>query len=116
VFNQSKYHNRKTEVDGIVFDSQKEALYYQELKLLQRAGEVVNIELQPKFELIPPYVNDAGNKIRATYYRADFKVEYKDGHIEIIDIKPSASFKTKEYRLKKKMFEYKYSMVIKEVY
>lgn len=108
-----KYGARKTTVDGITFDSQAEANYYCQLKLLQRAGEINDIELQPKFELIPGYKHPAtGNKIRATYYIADFKVTYADGRTEIIDVK---GLRTEVYKLKKRMFEYKYGIPIKEV-
>lgn len=48
-----KYGNRKVVVDGIEFDSAKEARRYSELKLLQRAGQIEQLELQKEFELIP---------------------------------------------------------------
>ena len=47
----SKYGNRKTEVDGIVFDSKKEAERYRDLKLLERAGDIRELVLQPSFVL-----------------------------------------------------------------
>ena len=46
---QSKYKNKKTQVDMYVFDSAKEAQRYRELKLLERAKEISNLELQPRF-------------------------------------------------------------------
>lgn len=49
----SKYHNRKVTVDGITFDSVKEANRYKELKVLERAGLVHDLQLQVKFKLIP---------------------------------------------------------------
>ena len=49
----NKYRNIKTEVDGIKFDSKREAQRYQELKLLEKGGVISNLELQPKFELLP---------------------------------------------------------------
>jgi hypothetical protein len=91
---QSKYRAEKTVVDGHRFDSKLEANYYCELKLLERMGEVTNIELQPKFEL--------HGGIR---YIADFRVTYADGHEEIVDCK---GFKTAVYRMKKKLFAEKY--------
>ncbi|WP_416330616.1 DUF1064 domain-containing protein, partial [[Clostridium] innocuum] len=50
---KSKYGAVKTEVDGIKFDSKHEALRYQELRLLEQAGEITNLRLQVPFELIP---------------------------------------------------------------
>lgn len=108
----SKYHNRKTVVDGITFDSKKESDYYCQLKMLKMAGEVTDFSLQVPFELQPKY--KYGNKtIRSIKYIADFKVKYKDGHEEIVDVK---GVRTKEYMLKKKMFEHKYrDVILKEV-
>lgn len=51
----SKYHNKTTEVDGILFDSQKEAEYYTNLLWLKRSGAVTDIKLQPEFVLQPAY-------------------------------------------------------------
>ncbi|WP_416330384.1 DUF1064 domain-containing protein, partial [[Clostridium] innocuum] len=50
---KSKYGAVKTEVDGIMFDSKREASRYQELRLLEQAGEITNLRLQVPFELIP---------------------------------------------------------------
>jgi hypothetical protein len=101
-----KYGARKTKVDGILFDSQAEANYYQNLLLLQRAGEVTKIQRQPEYVLQPPFLSKHTRKIvRGIKYRADFLVTYKDGREEIIDVK---GHKTKEYLLKKKLFEFKY--------
>ena len=101
---KSKYGNVKTEFEGLKFDSKKEAAYYSKLALLQKSGIIVSIYPQPVFILQDSYVKD-GKKIRAINYRADFMVEYKDGHTEVVDVK---GYKNKVYELKKKMFHYKY--------
>ena len=107
-----KYNAVKTEFDGIKFASKKEAEYYKNLLLLKQAGEVIEIVLQPEFELQEGYVKD-GKKIRPIKYIADFLVVYKDGHIEIIDTKGYR--KDKVYLLKKKLFHYKFKgLTIKE--
>lgn len=72
----SKYNNRKVEVDGIKFDSQKEADYYCELKLMLAAGEIRGFCRQAEFILAP--------NLR---YKADFIVINNDGTAEIIDVK-----------------------------
>lgn len=100
----SKYRARKTEIDGIKFASKKEANYYCELQLRQRAGEIKSFELQPAFVLQEAFVKN-GVRIREIKYIADFKVFYPGGRVEIIDTK---GFCTKDFLLKKKMFEYKY--------
>jgi hypothetical protein len=108
-----KYNAVKTQIDGIIFDSKKEAEYYEKLLILKQAGEVVDIKLQPEFELQEGYVKD-GAKIHPIKYIADFLVVYKDRHIEIIDTKGYR--KDKVYLLKKKLFHYKFkSLTIKEV-
>ena len=99
-----KYLNKKTIVDGIEFSSKKEANYYQQLKLLQRAGEVIKFELQPEFVLQNKFKKN-GKMIREIKYIADFLVEYRDGRKEIIDTK---GFHNNLFRLKQKLFEYKF--------
>lgn len=102
-----KYNAKRTEVDGIWFDSKSEAEYYCGLKLLKKAGEVKEIELQPTFELIP-----AEKGKQAIKYKADFRVTYADGRQEVIDVK---GYKTDVYKLKKRLVEHKYGIEIKEV-
>lgn len=99
---KSKYHAKKSEVDGITFDSQKEAHRYRELKLLERAGEIFSLELQTPYELQPSFKHN-GKTIRAIKYVADFTYKDKDGKIHIEDTK---GVKTKEYLIKKKMMLY----------
>ena len=83
------------------------------LKLLKHAGEVVDFELQPKFEIISSYPHpETGKKVQPTYYIADFRVFYKSGRMEIIDVK---GVRTEAYKIKKKLFESKYGIPIKEV-
>lgn len=72
---KSKYNNEKTEVDGIIFDSKKEARYYETLKILKRAGEIKDFSLQPEFIIQEGFTTDYGEKVRPIKYIADFKVE-----------------------------------------
>lgn len=102
---KNKYNNRKPEVDGIVFDSQKEAYYYMDLKLAKMAGEIKDFELQPEFILQEGFRDKNGHWHRAIKYRADFKVINNDGRIEVIDTK---GYKTPVYRIKKKLLLAKY--------
>ncbi|WP_298564337.1 DUF1064 domain-containing protein [uncultured Phascolarctobacterium sp.] len=99
-----KYGNRVTEVDGIRFDSEKEADYYWQLHWMMREGTVKEVELQPKFVLQPGYKRE-GKKIRPIIYKADFKVTEAGGHVYYVDTK---GMKTPVYLLKKKMLLYKY--------
>ena len=101
----NKYKNKKTIVDGIPFDSKKEAGRYQELKLMTRGGLIKNLELQPEFEILPAYRRN-GKKVQNIKYIADFKYTDIQRGIEVVeDVK---GFKTNVYKLKKKMFLYKY--------
>lgn len=97
----SKYKAKKTSIDGHSFDSEKEANYYTELKLRLKAGEIRGFCIQPTFILAPNLK-----------YKADFIVFNNDGTSEIIDVK---GMKTKEYIVKKKVFEDKFNLKIKEV-
>src|SRR5208282_4490088 len=71
----TKYHSRKTEYAGYVFDSKAEARRYQELLLLEKAGEITDIELQPEFVLVYPFTHQ-GKKYRGVKYRADFRYRH----------------------------------------
>jgi hypothetical protein len=100
----SKYRNKKTVVDGITFDSKREAEYYCELKLRLRAKEIVDVKLQPKFVLLEGFQKN-GRKYRPLTYIADFLVSYPNGHQEVIDVKGK---ETEVFRIKQKLFENKY--------
>ena len=108
----SKYHAKKTEVDGIVFDSKKEAKRYSELKFLEQSGEIVFPEewRQVRFEIIPAFTHN-GKKYRASYYVADFVYYTKDGEMVVEDVK---GVKTALYNLKKKLVLWKHGIEIKE--
>lgn len=109
----SKYHSKKAVVDGIEFDSKAEAKRYCELKMLERAGKIKDLSLQHKFELQPSFKKN-GKTIRAIVYVADFVyLDLERMRIEVEDVK---GFKTKEYLLKKKLFEYKFpTLTITEI-
>lgn len=107
----NKFHAKKTEIDGIVFDSKHEAERYAELKLLERGRVIKDLTLQPKFELQEGYTSPTGKKIRPITYIADFMYT-EDGNTVVEDAK---GMKTDVYKLKKKLFEYKYGIEVREV-
>lgn len=126
-----KIKHKKTEIDGIVFDSKMESRYYELLKTKLATGEIKSFELQPEFILQEKFINVDGqiilgsdpdfNKIKrktkaptiqAIKYISDFKVEYPDGSIEIIDTKGQ---ETADFKIKKKMFAYKYPHLVLKV-
>ena len=103
-----KYHNTKTVADGIKFDSKLEAERYAQLKIMERAGVIRDLELQPSFELLPSFRKN-GKTWRKTVYKADFRYILCDGdRIIIEDVKGSTAVITDVFRLKQKLFEYKY--------
>lgn len=100
---KNKYRNVKTEFHGIKFDSIKEAGRYFELFLMHKAGEILYLKLQPKFEIIPQ-VKWNGKTLRKRYYIADFL--YKQNGITIVeDVK---GFRTDLYKLKRQLFLIRY--------
>ena len=103
-----KYHNKNTVIDGIKFDSKLEAERYAQLKILERAGVIRNLELQPEYELIPSFRKN-GKTWRKTAYKADFRyILAEDDSYIIEDVKGSTAVITGVFRLKQKLFEYKY--------
>lgn len=97
---QNKYKNKKTQVDMYVFDSAREAKRYKELKLLERAGEISNLELQPHFLLQDSFKKN-GRTYRKIEYVADFKYIEK-GKIIVEDVK---GIQTDVFKIKHKLFE-----------
>ena len=101
----NKYRNIKTVVDGIKFDSKREAERYMELKLLEKAGEIKELKLQPKFTLQSKFKYE-GKTIREISYIADFQYKEKDNEKDVVeDVK---GVKTSVFRIKEKMFLKKY--------
>lgn len=100
----NKYHNRKVELDGQIFASQKEANRYAELKHLQRAGIVESFACQVAYPVLDAFEKN-GRRYRAIKYIADFVVLYPDGRIEVEDTKGHA---TEVFRIKRKLFEARY--------
>lgn len=109
----NKYRNKKVVIDGIKFDSKLESMKYLELKLLERVGEIKDLKLQVTFELQPSYKKN--NKIvKAINYVADFV--YYDVNKKKTIIVDTKGYRTEIYKLKKKIFEYKYpNLEIEEV-
>ena len=101
---KNKYRNHKTKVDGITFDSKKEADYYCQLKLLKRAGEIKDFGLQQRYELLPTFRKN-GITHRSITYVADFVIENNDGTTDIVDTK---GFENQVFKIKQKLFEYMY--------
>ena len=111
----NKYRNRKTVLDGIEFDSAKEARRYAELLLLQKAGEIYDLQRQVPFVLIPKQTDPITGRLleREAKYIADFTYRScKTGRITVEDTK---GLKTREYVLKRKMMLYRHGIRIQEV-
>ena len=115
----SKYGNRKVKRDGMVFDSVREANRWNELKLLEKAGEISDLERQVKFVLIPKQyskkeITKTGKpKVaeREVSYVADFV--YKKGDEVVVE--DAKGFRTDEYILKRKLMLYIHGIEIREV-
>lgn len=99
----NKYKSHKTQIDMYVFDSAKEAKRYRELKLLERAREISNLELQPRF-LLQESFRKNGKTYRKIEYVADFKYT-ENGKTIVEDVK---GLQTDVFKIKHKLFEKKY--------
>ena len=107
----SKYGNRKVIHDGIEFDSVKEAHRYCELKLMQRAGMISDLQLQVPFELIPTQRIDGKLAEKATNYVADFV--YQQNGVQVVE--DTKGVRTKEYIIKRKLMLWVHGIRIREV-
>ena len=108
----NKYNAKKAEIDGITFDSKKEAHRYAELKLLQRGGAIRDLRLQVKYELIPKQDGE-----RACDYIADFVYQdARTGQTVVEDVKgckQGAAYNT--FVIKRKLMLWRYGIRIVEV-
>ena len=107
----NKYRNQKIEVDGMTFDSRKEYKRWQELRLLQRAGEITDLNRQVPFGLMPSFKCN-GHLYRPTTYIADFTYYDKNHKYIVEDVK---GVRTKEYMIKKKLLAWLHGYEIQEV-
>ena len=101
----NKYRNKKVQINNYVFDSIAESRRYKELALLEKAKVIENLQLQPRFLLQESFKKN-GKTYRKITYKADFY--YFDNHLGKYIVEDVKGFKTDVYKLKKKMFEYKY--------
>lgn len=97
----SKYSNRKTELDGEIYDSAKEAEYMKQVRMMVAAEEITGYARQVVF-MLP-------GKIK---YIADFVLFYPDGSYAVVDVK---GFRTDVYKLKKRLMRECRGVEIKEV-
>lgn len=103
----SKYNSRKTVVNGVAFDSKKEAARFGQLLLLERSGDLKDLKLQPEFTIQEAFKTTDGESIRAVRYRADFSYlrRVKEGpdtcwERVVEDVK---GYRTKDYAIKRKL-------------
>lgn len=125
----NKYGNKKVEYNGLKFDSKKEKDRYIFLKEQERIGNIQDLQLQVRYELIPAikeeYVEHLKTKDRvktrtvqlAITYTCDFQY-YKNGVIVTEDVKasPKSASLDKSFILKEKIFRWKFGRSIKRVY
>lgn len=125
----SKYGNKKYTLDGITFDSKKEAARWAELRILEKAGKIEDLRRQVKFVLIPAQYEDStevyqrgANKGKPkkgklieheAAYIADFA--YRDKETDRTVVEDTKGFKTKDYILKRKLLLERYKIRIREI-
>ena len=116
----NKYKSIRSEADGVFFDSKKERDRYLHLKLLERAGEIADLTLQPKFWIAigekPVLIRSKGypNGRRASY-KADFSYYDKRTEKTIVEDVKSAGTRTEAYALRRAIVETQYQIEVREV-
>ena len=103
----NKYQNNKTTINGIKFDSKLEAVRYQQLLLLEQAGEIWHLVLQPELQISEGWIDPlTGEKHRSSFYFGDFK--YVDVREHKVIIEDTKGIETAEFRLKWKLAQSQY--------
>lgn len=122
MISRNKYHNRKYSAGGEIFDSKREYQRWQELKLLEKAGEITELRRQVPFELLPNQrepdkIGPRGGKKpgriieRKALYIADFVYKDRTGREVVEDCK---GMRTKDYILKRKLLLFRFGIQILE--
>ena len=113
----NKYLNRELNTPDGKFDSVKEYRRWQELKLMERAGIIYELQRQVPFVLIPKQVDEITGKVleREAKYIADFTYRDRNTHKLVVEDTKSKATKTKDYILKRKLLLYRHGLQIKEV-
>ncbi len=107
----SKYQNKKTEYNGIIFDSRKEAKRYWELEMMQKAGEISDLQRQVRYEIIPKTA-----LFKESVYIADFIYRDKKGNQIAEDVKGCRKGTAYEiFKLKKKLMYITHRIFVVEV-
>ena len=113
LFTRHKYGAKRTTLEGITFDSKAEARRWMELRLLEKAGEIFELEPHPKYPIV--IKNRSGRNVLICTYEGDFRYrEGPNGLLRIEDVK-SKPTRTAVYRLKKKLVETIYGIEILEI-
>jgi len=103
---RGKYNAKTVEIDGHRFASQGEARRYAELRLLERADKIRDLELQPGFCLQDAFTDNAGKRHRSITYVADFR--YYDAEIGAWAVEDYKGFETDVFCIKRKLFQCKF--------
>ena len=112
-----KYGNKNVMIDGIKFDSKKESRRYRELKLLERAGEIKDLEIQPKFGLVKgvKFTGDKRAKPDLRYF-ADFAyTDMETGERVVEDVKSVATKENAIYKMKRHMMLAIHGIEVREI-
>lgn len=112
---KNKYHARKTTVDGIVFDSRKEAERYTELKALENLGLITGLRRQVKYVLIPSQKDPETGKVleRPCCYVADFVYHNEKTGEDIVE--DTKGMRTAAYKIKRKLMLEKFGIRVREI-
>ena len=110
---RQKFGAVRTTIDGLTFASKHEARRYRELALLARAGEIVDLECQPRYPI--DVISPIGEVIRCGVYTADFR--YRDGQTGriVVEDAKSGPTRTTAYRLRKRLVEALHMITVEEV-
>ena len=103
-----KYLNKKTSYKGVVYDSKHEAEIAYRLEMLQRAGDIRNLERQRRFKLQQSFKVNGKTERPITYIADFYYYDNNKNHWVVVDAKSVMTKRLPVYRIKKKLFEYKY--------
>ena len=109
-----KVNHEKVKIGDLEFDSIAEYERYQELRIMERAGIITDLECHPRYEIIPAQKVEGHRAFRAAHYTADFQY-MRDGKLVVEDVKSTYTREAEDWKLRRKLMLMVHGIYVEEI-
>ena len=114
--NSGKVPHTKIKIGDEVFDSVAEHDRYLELLVMQKTGQIKELECHPKYEILPKQVTPPGKQnFKPVIYTPDFRYKTADGREVVEEVKSEYTRKEKDYVIRRKLIFYTLGVYVEEI-